>query len=93
MPGLKVVKVTHWVSVNVRDGVPCCPCHDEPMTQVADNEWRCQLGLALERLLTEQLVPEPEIPEGRVETVNVGPAWLDHIVDWLNSKLGPKDKG
>lgn len=49
----RVTRASHWVQVNVRDGVPCCPCHDEPMTNTGDNEWRCELGLALEQRLRE----------------------------------------
>jgi hypothetical protein len=56
-----VVKYAHWVSVNVRDGVPCCPCHDEPMTKVDDEQWRCEFGLQLEQRLRGLMAdPDPQ---------------------------------
>lgn len=65
MPDITVTKVSHWVQVNVRDDVPCCPCHDEPMTKIGEDEWRCELGLALEHRLPHGLVSmgvPPPIP-------------------------------
>lgn len=59
---ITVTKASHWVQVNVRDGVPYCPCHDEPMTQIGDDEWRCELGLALEQRLRELMADDPKEP-------------------------------
>jgi hypothetical protein len=41
--------------VNIRNGIPCCPCCNEPMIQVGENEWQCALGVALWRWVRERL--------------------------------------
>jgi hypothetical protein len=46
---------SHIQPVVVRDGTPCCPCCNEPMTQVGENEWQCALGLAMTAWLRERL--------------------------------------
>jgi len=67
---MDVIKYGYLQPVNVRDGVPCCPCHDEPMTQTGPDEWRCELGVAFEKRLRELLADEPmdvrqpPLPEG-----------------------------
>jgi hypothetical protein len=50
---MDIVKQSHWQQVNIRDGIPCCPCCDEPMAQVSDTEWRCTLDLAIEQRMRE----------------------------------------
>jgi hypothetical protein len=60
---------SHWVPVNMRDGIPYCPCHDEPMAKVGDGGvlWRCQLGLLVEQLLEQrlgELMADPDPWEG-----------------------------
>jgi hypothetical protein len=55
---IAVTKLAHWVPVIVRDGVPCCRCCDEPMTQVGPGQWQCELVLAMGRRLRELLADE-----------------------------------
>ncbi|MFI7072060.1 hypothetical protein [Micromonospora sediminicola] len=42
----EVKKIAHAVPVNVVDGVPQCPCHQEPMVQRGEG-WMCAEGAAV----------------------------------------------
>ncbi len=43
---LKVRKIGYAVPVNVVDGVPQCPCHQEPTVE-REGGWMCATGSAL----------------------------------------------
>lgn len=50
-----VEHIGHYARRNVRDGVPMCHCHLDPMVEVTDNQWMCATSVAILAWITARL--------------------------------------